>query len=281
MLKAVGIAVAGAAICTWLTLCLLFWQGSWQLLYHPTSAVRRTPAKDLGLPFDPIGFDATPAGTAKLQGWWIPGGTSPRFTVLYLHGANGNVGDSVDQLAPLHDAQLNILAIDYRGYGQSVFERPTEAHLCEDAKAAIDYLVATRHVPAHSILLYGQGLGANLALEVAAENAELGGVILDAPMDEPMQAIFDDPRAKLVPAHLLVRDRWDAEKAAAQVLIPSLWFVRTGANAQPRPGFEEAYKLLTARKKQVWLTESHDTMAQYRLALEAWLDDFPRTQSTP
>jgi pimeloyl-ACP methyl ester carboxylesterase len=187
----------------------------------------------------------------------------------------------VDQLAPLHDAQLNILAIDYRGYGQSVFERPTEAHLREDAKAAIDYLVATRHVPAHSILLYGQGLGANLALEVAAENAELGGVILDAPMDEPMQAIFDDPRAKLVPAHLLVRDRWDAEKAAAEVLIPSLWFVRTGANAQPRPGFEEVYKLLTARKKQVWLTESHDTMAQYRLALEAWLDDFPRTQSTP
>jgi len=268
-------------MCTWLTLCLLFWQGSWQLLYHPTSAVRRTPAKDLGLPFDPIGFDATPAGTAKLQGWWIPGGTSPRFTVLYLHGANGNLGDSVDQLAPLHDAQLNILAIDYRGYGQSVFERPTEAHLREDAKAAIDYLVATRHVPAHSILLYGQGLGANLALEVAAENAELGGVILDAPMDEPMQAIFDDPRAKLVPAHLLVRDRWDVEKAAAQVLIPSLWFVRTGANAQPRPGFEEVYKLLTARKKQVWLTESHDTMAQYRLTLEAWLDDLPRTQSTP
>ena len=44
LVTAASLAIVAAAICAWLTLCLLFWQGSWQLLYHPASAVTRTPA---------------------------------------------------------------------------------------------------------------------------------------------------------------------------------------------------------------------------------------------
>jgi alpha-beta hydrolase superfamily lysophospholipase len=278
MLKAIGIAVAAAAACTWLTLCLLFWQGGWQLLYHPTAAVTRTPAKNIALPFDSIGFAATAAGTPRLHGWWISAGPDSRFTVIYLHGADGNIGDSVESFIPLHAAKLNIFTFDYRGYGESVFERPTEAHWREDANSAIDYLVNTRHIAPNSLLLYGQGLGANLALEVAASHPELAGVILDGPLDAPMNAIFNDSRAKLVPAHLLVRDRWDASEAASHVLIPSLWFVRTPANAQPRPALEGAYRLLTARKEQVWLANSPDMIQKYQPALQTWLDDLQSRQ---
>ncbi|MFZ1011039.1 MAG: hypothetical protein WAN65_29645, partial [Candidatus Sulfotelmatobacter sp.] len=102
LLTAIAIAIPAAAFCAWAVLCLLFWQGSWQLLYHPSSAVTRTPAA-VGLPFNPLGFDPTDTGAPQLQGWWITA-SSARYTALYLHGANGNLSDTLDTLANLHNA---------------------------------------------------------------------------------------------------------------------------------------------------------------------------------
>ncbi len=39
-----------------------------------------------------------------------------------------------------------------------------------------------------------------------------------------MSAVFSDARARLVPARLLVRDRYDLNAAAANVRVPVLWF---------------------------------------------------------
>ena len=284
MLIATGIAIGAAAACAWLTLCFLFWQGSWQLLYQPAAAVTRTPAS-VGLGFDPIAFATTEAGLPRLKGWWIPGEAQSRFTAIYLHGASGNVGDTVDALKALHDAGMNVLAFDYRGYGQSEAAHPSEAHWREDAESAIEYLTNTRHIPAASIVLFGQGLGANLALEVAAAHPDLGGVVMDAPVNAPQDAIFNDPRARLVPARLLMRDRWDAHAAAADLLIPSLWFYRTGAQSSMPQGTQEAeqaaYSRITARKQGVWLPDASDAGKSFGSALTRWLDDLPAEKAKP
>src|SRR5271170_1222477 len=71
LLAALCVTIAGAAVCCWLALCLLFWQGSWQLLYHPAAAVTRTPASE-GMAFDRVAFAATDVGVPRLKGWWIP-----------------------------------------------------------------------------------------------------------------------------------------------------------------------------------------------------------------
>src|SRR5579862_7569638 len=96
LLGALAVAVAGAFLCGWGALCLLFWQGSWQLLYHPAATVTRTPAS-AGLAFDLIGFAATDEGMTRLNGWWVPaspGARFSRYTVLYLHSQDGNIGDT-------------------------------------------------------------------------------------------------------------------------------------------------------------------------------------------
>jgi uncharacterized protein len=272
---AVSVAIVAAGVCAWATLCLLFWQGSWQLLYHPTSAVTRTPAS-AGLAFDSVGFAATEAGEPRLKGWWIPGIPGTRYTAVYLHGADGNIGDMVDALIPLHNAGLNVLAFDYRGYGLSKFERPSEARWREDAESAIEYLTNTRHDPAGTIVLFGRGLGANLALEVAAAHPEFAGLVMDEPLSAPADAIFGDQRARLVPAHLLAGDRWDPTQPAAGLRIPSLWFYPTHANGQAQQSREEAYQLVTARKEEVWLTKSPGATEDYDAALTRWLDDLQR-----
>ena len=139
LLGAVVLTIGAAIFCAWCVLCLLYWQGSWQLLYHPESVLRRTPST-AGLAFDAVGFAATDAGTPRLAGWWIPAAPDApfsRLTVLFLHGQDGNLGDTVDAFARLHAAGVNVLAFDYRGYGQSQFARPSEAHWRQDAEWAI------------------------------------------------------------------------------------------------------------------------------------------------
>jgi pimeloyl-ACP methyl ester carboxylesterase len=276
LLSAIGIVAVFAAFCAWGVLCLLFWQGSWQLLYHPTSAVVRTPAS-AGVAFDSVGFAPTDTGAPQLEGWWIPGAANSRYTVLYLHGQDGNLGDTVDDLVRLHSAGVSVLAFDYRGYGQSLFGRPSEARWRQDADWALQYLTGTRHVDPHAIVLAGNALGANLALEVAAAHPELGGVILDSPLDAPVNSIFADPRARLVPARLLVGDRFDAAAAAASLRMPSLWFVPSSRLQQSAPGNgSEAFEKVAAAKTRIWTSASLSTKRDFENALDRWLGDLNR-----
>jgi hypothetical protein len=278
LLGAVALTIGAAVFCAWAALCLLFWQGNWQLLYHPAAAVKRTPAS-VGLAFDAVGFAATDAGRPRLAGWWIaaaPDAPFIRLTVLFLHGQDGNLGDTVDALARLHAAGVNVLAFDYRGYGQSQFVRPSEAHWRQDAEWAIEYLTGTRHVAPGAIVLDGTGLGANLALEEAAAHPELAGVIVESPLADPMNAIFSDARARMVPAHLLVRDRNDLNAAAAEVRVPVLWFAQEGpSSAAILPKQPEAYETIAGRKMLVWLSPSGDLNKQVAHALARWLDELP------
>jgi pimeloyl-ACP methyl ester carboxylesterase len=275
LLAAVCMVVAAAAACGWLALCLLFWQGSWQLLYHPSANVQKTPA-NAGLAFDPVAFAVTDAGVPQLRGWWIPAAQGPeqrRLTVVYLHGQDGNIEDAVDALARLHGAGVNALAFDYRAFGESKFAKPSERNWRQDAEWALDYLNATRHIDARTIVLDGTNLGANLAFEIAAKHPELAGVIVDSPMADPMAAIFKDARARMVPAHLLVRDRYDLDAAAGAVRIPVLWFERAdAASATNEPA---AYKKVAAHKMLVWVNPQGDVYAQTENALSRWLDELP------
>ncbi|HEY1767246.1 MAG TPA: alpha/beta fold hydrolase [Terracidiphilus sp.] len=277
LLSAVAGTLLAAALCAWGALCLLFWQGGWQLLYHPTSLVARTPAA-AGLPFDPIGFATTGTGLPRLIGWWIPAAAHApfsRYTVLYLHGQNGNLGGTVDHLAQLHSAGVNLFAFDYRGYGQSQFTHPSERHWLEDAGWALQYLTATRHIAPGSIVLDGSDLGANLALECAAAHpqvagAQLAGVVLESPLPDATRAIFMDERSRLVPARLLVHDRYDLRSAAAALRTPSLWFLpasQAAAGNHP-PDNPEFLQSVSAPKMVVWLPAGGDD--------DAFADEFSR-----
>jgi pimeloyl-ACP methyl ester carboxylesterase len=257
LLTALGLSVPAALLCTWAVFCLLFWQGSWQLLYHPASTVIKNPS-NIGLAYDPVSFATTGTGVAQLRGWWIPA-PQAHYTALYLHDQAGNIGDTLKALADLHTSGLNILVFDYRGYGQSQFEHPTEYRWRQDATWALDYLTDTRHIDPRSIVAIGSGLGANLALAIGAAHPEIAGAILESPVDAPVNAIFNDPRAKLVPAHLLVSDRYDLEAPASAFRVPSLWLVN-GA----QPSVDAAYEKAPTPKTRTILRENQSRAESIR-----------------
>lgn len=275
LVAAVCAAVSAAAVCAWGVLCLTFWQGSWQLLYHPAAPINRTPAA-LGLAFENVEFGSDDAGIPQLKGWWIAGPPGGQYTALFFHGANGNLGDAVDALGDLHSVGLSVLGFDYRGYGQSRFVRPTDSRWREDAESAIAYLTNTRHISATTLILVGTGLGANLALEVAANHPELAGVVVDELIPSPTEAIFDDPRAKMVPARALVRDRWDSVKAASDLRIPSLWLNSQWSKGAEQPSTKpEIFDHVISPKRIIWLKAGDRQAKEYTDALSLWLQDFP------
>lgn len=279
LLGAAGVVLVAALVCAWLALCLLYWQGSWQLLYHPKTAITRTP-ESIGIPFHKVNFAATETGKTQLTGWWIPQGLSlsgpSRFTVLYLHGSDGNLSDAVDALATLHEQGLPVFAIDYRGYGQSepllTHGHPSEKQLRQDAEWSLSWLTVTQQVaPAH-ILVYGTGLGANLAAELAADHSELAGLILDEPLQDAMKPVFEDSRSRLVPAHWLVNDHYHLKGAASRLQIPSLWIMQRPAiaSADSESG---AFQLTRTRKTSAWLTNPATRDPNFAATLKRWLDD--------
>ena len=283
LLKAFLVTLGGILILAWFTLCLLYWQGSWQLLYHPKAVIARTPA-NTGLTYNTIRFAVTETGTTQLTGWWLPApmkdperifilpGAKPRKTVLYLHGSDSNLSDTVDTLAALHNAGLAVFAIDYRGYGQSQPARPSEKHLRQDAESALTWLTNMRQIQAKDIVVYGTGLGANLAGELAAAHSDLAGVILDQPLQDPMKPVFTDPRSRLVPAHWLIQDRYDLSASSASLHIPSIWLLTKPDPAQPAK-MPAAYQDVSAKKSTVWLESPTYADPNFQETIRRLIDD--------
>jgi uncharacterized protein len=211
------VVVALAALCAYLTLCLLFYQGQWQVVFHPSRNMTATPATAAGLKYDAISFDYTGTGAAQLTGWWIPADPHPTAqsaanasrTLLFLHDGKGSLSDITGQLKTLHSLGLNIFAFDYRGFGASLNTHPSETRVYEDADAAWNYLTGIRHLDPRSILLYGTGLGATIAAEAALRHHESPGLILENPAPPALRLVAADERTSLLPIRWLFRDRFE------------------------------------------------------------------------
>ena len=232
LLKALGLTLAAAAVLAYLSVCLLIYQGSWQLLLHPSSKVERTPAS-LSIPFDAVRFDAGATGRPRLSAWWIPASAPASATLLYLHDGKGSLADTVDQLALLHRAGLDILALDYRGFGASDPTHPNQSRMTEDSTAALDYLTDTRHLASSAIVPYGVGLGAPLAASLAVSHPGLPALILDNPDADAAARVLQDNRSRLMPVRLLIRDRFDLATPLQQFRGPKLLLVGGPGETHP------------------------------------------------
>lgn len=221
LLKALAIVIVAALLCAWGTLCLLYYQGQWQIVLHPSRTVAATPAS-LGLNFTELHFDDDATGQPQLDGWLIPEATSSAPTVLFLHSADGSIADDLPRALTLHNAGLNVLLFDYRGYGRSTGKHPTESSMQEDAAAALNYLVSTRHVAAQDIILYGNGVGCSLAAQLAAAHPSVPAIILDAPDGDLLSRAAHDPRSALVPARILFNQIFPLAEPLRALATPKL-----------------------------------------------------------
>jgi hypothetical protein len=99
-------------------------------------------------------------------------------TVLYFGGNLTTVGGNgpaiAAQLAPLN---VNLMLVDYRGYGASGKAQASTASLMSDALAVFDHLAGLPGIDARSVVVHGQSLGSFMAGQVAASRPTAGVVL--------------------------------------------------------------------------------------------------------
>ncbi len=229
--------IAFAVLCVYITFCLLFWQGQWQLVFKPSRNVPSTPAS-IGLRFSEIAFDTTETGIPQLHGWWIPADQATAKTLLFMHGGAGSLSDTLPQLQALHGLGVNLFAFDYRGFGNSQNMHPSERTTYEDADAAWRYLTQTRRIPASAIVLGGVGVGAVVAAETARRHLDAPALILQDVPAPTLEMLQFDPRTPLLPIRLLFHDRFDPTRTLAQLRTPKLFVY--SANAANGRYYEQA-----------------------------------------
>ncbi len=142
-------------------------------IFYPEKQLRFTP-KDINAPFNDIYIKTQDHIT--LNGWFVPCDNS-KYTLIFLHGNAGNIGNRLDKIKLLRQVKCDIFIIDYRGYGHSQGQ-PDESGLYYDAKAAYEYLINTRGIAPNRIILYGESLGAAIAIDLAVKS-EIKAIILE------------------------------------------------------------------------------------------------------
>jgi hypothetical protein len=240
-------AMLGWAVAVYAGLALYLYVFQERLIYFPelpSRQVTATPA-DIGLAFEAVRLGTADGET--LAGWYIPA-PAARGTLLYLHGNGGNIGHRLDPIAVFHRLGLNILIIDYRGYGAST-GKPGEAGTYQDALAAWDYLIQEKRHPPDRIVLFGESLGGSIAAWLAACQTPAGLVLYASftSVPELAQALYP-----IFPAALLARYRYDTRAALGSVRCPLLILHSPEDEIIP---FSHGQALLTAAREPKRLVE--------------------------
>ena len=201
----------------------------------------------------PVTAAATPG---HIHAWWWPADRADAPAVLYFHGSRWNLTGQLTRIRQLHEFGFSVLAIDYRGFGQSPGGVPSEQSVYEDARIA--WKRFTELVPDSSErFIYGHSLGGAVAVDLAAEldrvTAEGGaeparGLIVES----SFTTLVDVAKAlsySWVPAQWILSQKFDTLDKITQVKMPVL-FVHGAADRFIPARFSQAlYDAARAPKK--------------------------------
>jgi len=186
-----------------------------RLIYFPFRRLEVTP-KELGLRFEEVRLVADD-GTA-LHGWFLPV-EGARHTVLVCHGNAGNISHRLDRALLMHaKLKTDVFLFDYRGYGLSE-GTPDEQGTYRDARAALRYLITERGIDRANLIVFGESLGAAVALQLALEEP-VRALVLEA----PFTSIGDMARSvpPFLPLGRLLRTRYDNLAKVSGLRVPLL-----------------------------------------------------------
>ena len=169
-------------------------------------------------------------GSPRIHAWWWPAEDARAPAVLYLHGARWNLTGQLRRIEQLRRFGFSVFAIDYRGFGQSDGDPPSESTVYEDAGAAWAWLA--QHQPdASRRFIYGHSLGGAVAVDLAAalsaKGASAAGLIVESSFTS-LADVAAEMSYRWLPLRFILSQKFDSVNKMAQVAMPVL--IVHGAN---------------------------------------------------
>ena len=161
---------------------------AWLSAKQSQFALRPTPGRPASLADDSVLFrpgdvrwrvpvaPVAPEASASANGtvapdqlalWWLPHADPQAPTLLYLHGTFRNLYQNLSKIDALRQAGYSIVAVDYRGWGESTSIVPTEESITADAREAWAE-VQRRQPDASRRVIFGHSMGGAVAVRLAS-----------------------------------------------------------------------------------------------------------------
>jgi len=239
----------------------------WSLIFRPRKENFGTPAV-LHLGYEDIYLPAE--DEIKMHGWWIPGAAAESKTVLYFHGTTGNISYELRTINYLHSLGVNLLAVDYPGYGQSE-GKPDQKGCYLAAELALRYLQKEKRVVTGDIFLYGRSLGSAVATYLAAKQ-KFGGLVFHSGFTSvPDMAALMYP---YLPVKLFCHTRLNALKLISHCRCPVLILHSPTDEFIPFGHAQKVYAEALPPKKMIAISGSHfsSEWQSDKLVREQWVD---------
>ena len=190
--------------------------------------------------------------TQHVNSWWWPADDPKAPAVLYLHGARWNLTGQLFRIQQLHDFGFSVLAIDYRGFGKSDGDLPSEETVYEDARVAWQALAQRQPDPKRRFI-YGHSLGGAIAIDLASHldrrgAAQARGLIVESSFTT-LADIAKSLSTPWLPLQLILSQKFDAVDKIAQVGMPVLIVHGTDDRYVPSRFSERLFEAAPGRKK--------------------------------
>lgn len=250
-----------------------------QLLFQPSSRLLATPDR-AGMPYETVRLDTEDGET--LHGWWIPAadvsretrpGAAATPTLLFFHGNAGNISGRLESVRQFHDLGLNVMIVDYRGYGRSTGS-PSEQGLYRDAEAMWQHLTGARGIDPSRIVLFGRSMGGGPATWLAVRESP-GAVILESVFTNvPDIGAHHYP---FLPVRTLASNQFDNASRVADIEAPTLFIHSRGDRVVPFELGRAVYKAATEPKQFLEIEGGHNdgflvSAERYTRAIDRFLE---------
>jgi len=179
-------------------------------------------------------------------------------TLIFFHGNAGNIGLRIpNAMQMLQYLNVNVLMVEYRGYGDSDSATPNEAGLKLDAEAALKFLAKHPKIDSSKIFAFGRSLGGAVAFHMAeyaeAQGLPLAGVIVENTFTS-IAAMVDHLMPYIAPLKALVlRIGWNSGTIVPNLELPILFLAGARDQLVPHPHMLELYRSATRSR----LTKMH------------------------
>lgn len=189
-------------------------------------------------------------------------------TILFFHGANGNVTTYQYITKPLVDAGFQVVMVDVRGYGKST-GKPTHQNVADDAQKLFGFLMTKSEIKNTKVYIYGASLGSQVSAHLARENKDkISGLIIDSGMSS-----FADIASSMAPQYKdfiqqMLKDTYMAkEDVKFTEGLPKLFLYSKNDSTIPFSQGEEVFKNAAEPKKFLEFKSEHIQGLKYETAL--------------